>query len=120
MSEANGAGSADPPAAIDVALPYYGDVDLMKQAVRSVLGQQFQDWRLFVVDDGFPDPEPARWFVGRWGTLPFRRGTEASGRDELPAIPDGSDAPVAIGVSLGRHSLCPCQACDPGCVVAKA
>ncbi len=51
------------PAAIDVALPYYGDVDLMKQAVRSVLGQQFQDWRLFVVDDGFPDPEPARWFA---------------------------------------------------------
>ena len=51
------------PAAIDVALPYYGDVDLMKQAVRSVLGQQFQHWRLFVVDDGFPDPEPARWFA---------------------------------------------------------
>jgi glycosyltransferase involved in cell wall biosynthesis len=59
VSEANAAGSA----AIDVALPYYGDVDLMKQAVRSVLGQQVQDWRLFVVDDGFPDPEPARWFA---------------------------------------------------------
>jgi glycosyltransferase involved in cell wall biosynthesis len=51
------------PAAIDVALPYYGDVDLMKQAVQSVLGQQFQDWRLFVVDDGVPDPESARWFA---------------------------------------------------------
>ena len=53
----------DAPAAVDVALPYYGDVDLMKQAVRSVLGQQFPDWRLLVVDDGYPDPEPARWFA---------------------------------------------------------
>lgn len=50
-------------AAIDVALPYYGDIALMKTAVRSVLGQQFSDWRLVVVDDGFPDPEPDRWFA---------------------------------------------------------
>ncbi len=47
---------------IDVALPYYGDVGLMKQAAQSVLGQQYGDWRLLVVDDGYPDPEPARWF----------------------------------------------------------
>ena len=51
------------PATVDVALPYYGDVDLMKQAVTSVLDQRLQDWRLLVVDDGFPDPEPARWFA---------------------------------------------------------
>ncbi len=49
---------------IDVALPYYGDVDLMKQSVRSVLGQQYGDWRLLVVDDGYPDAEPSRWFAG--------------------------------------------------------
>ena len=49
--------------AVDVMLPYYGDVDLMKRAVRSVLGQSFTDWRLTVVDDGYPDPEPARWFA---------------------------------------------------------
>ena len=47
---------------IDVLLPYYGDVELMKQAVRSVLAQQYQQWRLIVVDDGYPDPEPERWF----------------------------------------------------------
>src|SRR5512141_1373011 len=47
---------------VDVTLPYYGDVDLMKQAVRSVLGQSYPHWRLIVVDDGYPDPEPARWF----------------------------------------------------------
>jgi glycosyltransferase involved in cell wall biosynthesis len=46
-----------------VALPYYGDVELMKQAVRSVLGQRYQNWRLIVVDDNYPDPEPARWFA---------------------------------------------------------
>lgn len=34
----------------------------MKQAVRSVLDQRSQQWRLIVVDDGYPDPEPARWF----------------------------------------------------------
>lgn len=49
---------------IDVTLPYYGDVELMKQAVRSVLGQSLATWRLTVVDDGYPDPEPARWFAG--------------------------------------------------------
>lgn len=42
--------------------PYYGDVELMKQAARSVMGQQHQDWRLVVIDDGYPDPEPERWF----------------------------------------------------------
>lgn len=47
---------------VDVTLPFYGDVDLMKQAVLSVLDQEYQDWRLLVVDDGFPDPEPSRWF----------------------------------------------------------
>ena len=43
--------------------PYYGDVELMKQAALSVMGQQHQDWRLVVIDDGYPDPEPARWFA---------------------------------------------------------
>jgi glycosyltransferase involved in cell wall biosynthesis len=49
---------------VDVTLPYYGDVGLMKQAVRSVLDQRYEHWRLLVVDDGYPDPEPARWFAG--------------------------------------------------------
>ncbi|WP_020109891.1 glycosyltransferase [Nocardia sp. 348MFTsu5.1] len=42
-------------------LPFYGDVDLLKAAVRSVLDQTFTDFRLVVVDDQYPDPEPARW-----------------------------------------------------------
>lgn len=47
---------------VDVMLPYYGDVDQMKLAARSVMSQQNEDWRLIVIDDGYPDPEPERWF----------------------------------------------------------
>lgn len=43
-------------------LPYYGDVDQMKAAVQSILTQTVPHWRLVVIDDGYPDPEPARWF----------------------------------------------------------
>ncbi|WP_333619229.1 glycosyltransferase family 2 protein [Dietzia sp.] len=46
---------------IDVMLPYYGDVEHFKKAVESVLVQSYTDFRLIVVDDGFPDPEPARY-----------------------------------------------------------
>jgi glycosyltransferase involved in cell wall biosynthesis len=50
--------------AVDVLLPYYGPVDLMQLAVRSVLDQEFTDWVLTVVDDGYPDPGIAEWFAG--------------------------------------------------------
>lgn len=50
------------PIVIDVMLPYYGDVGLMKLAAQSVLDQSHADLRLVVLDDGYPDPEPARWF----------------------------------------------------------
>lgn len=48
---------------VDVMFPYYGDVDLMKAAVNSVLSQQNPNWRLVIIDDGFPDPEPERWLT---------------------------------------------------------
>jgi len=67
-------------AAIDVTLPYYGDVNLMKQAVRSVLRQSFADWRLIVVDDGYPDPEPAWWFAGLYDPrVTYQRNAENLG-----------------------------------------
>jgi glycosyltransferase involved in cell wall biosynthesis len=47
---------------IDVLLPFYGDPDLMKLAVRSVLDQTASNWRLIVVDDGYPDPTIRSWF----------------------------------------------------------
>ncbi|GAB17666.1 putative glycosyltransferase [Gordonia effusa NBRC 100432] len=42
-------------------MPFYGDVAHFKQAVTSVVGQSDTGWRLVVVDDCYPDPEPARW-----------------------------------------------------------
>ncbi|MDR2929411.1 MAG: glycosyltransferase [Propionibacteriaceae bacterium] len=47
---------------IDVLFPFYGDVALMKAAVRSVLGQYDRDLRLVVVDDGYPDDSIPGWF----------------------------------------------------------
>lgn len=67
--------------AIDVMLPYYGDVELMKLAVRSVLGQTYSDLRLVVIDDGYPDPEPARWF----SQLDDRRVTYLRNEENLGA-----------------------------------
>ncbi|MFD9166117.1 glycosyltransferase family 2 protein [Streptomyces sp. NPDC059558] len=45
----------------EILLPYYGDVTLMQDAVRSVLAQDGDDWRLTVVDDG-REPGVPEWF----------------------------------------------------------
>ncbi|MFJ8743532.1 glycosyltransferase family 2 protein [Embleya sp. NPDC127516] len=47
---------------IDVAMPYYGDVGMMQQAVRSVIAQTDQNWRLIVTDDG-SEPGVPEWFA---------------------------------------------------------
>ncbi|MFD7260676.1 glycosyltransferase family 2 protein [Streptomyces sp. NPDC059874] len=47
----------------EILLPYYGDVALMRDAVRSVLAQDGDDWRLTVVDDG-REPGVPEWFEG--------------------------------------------------------
>jgi glycosyltransferase involved in cell wall biosynthesis len=47
---------------IDVMLPYYGDVAMMKAAVDSVLGQEDRDFLLTIVDDGYPDPDLPAYF----------------------------------------------------------
>lgn len=51
------------PGTVDIMLPYYGDVEQMKAAVESVRAQTDPNWRLVVIDDGYPHPEPARWFA---------------------------------------------------------
>ena len=43
-------------------LPFYGDVDLMKQTVMSVKSQSSPEWLLTVVDDGYPDMSISGWF----------------------------------------------------------
>jgi len=47
---------------VDILFPFYGDVAMMKEAVRSVLRQTNPDWRLIVVDDGYPDDSIPGWF----------------------------------------------------------
>lgn len=47
---------------LDIALPFYGDFELLKLTVNSVLNQSDDDWRLIVVDDGYPDPAVKKWF----------------------------------------------------------
>ena len=44
-------------AKIDVALPYWGDPELFKKTVDSVMAQSEFDWRLLVFDDGYPSNE---------------------------------------------------------------
>jgi glycosyltransferase involved in cell wall biosynthesis len=48
--------------ALDIALPFYGDVSFMKQTVKSILNQSDPNWRLVVVDDGYPDDTIPSWF----------------------------------------------------------
>lgn len=42
-------------------MPFYGRFDQFVAAVESVLGQRDPEWRLMIVDDVYPDPEPGRW-----------------------------------------------------------
>lgn len=49
---------------IDVMLPYYGDVAMMKLAVDSILAQEDRDFRLTIVDDGYPDDSLPAYFAG--------------------------------------------------------
>ena len=48
---------------LDIALPFYGDVNYLKQTVASVLAQSDPDWHLIVVDDGYPDDSIPGWFA---------------------------------------------------------
>jgi len=47
---------------IDLMMPYYGDVAMMQDAVRSILAQDDPDWHLTVVDDGEAAGVP-EWFA---------------------------------------------------------
>lgn len=46
----------------DIMMPFYGDVGHMQLAVRSILAQDDDDWRVVVVDDGYPDESIPGWF----------------------------------------------------------
>lgn len=48
---------------IDILLPFYGDPDMMRVAVQSIVAQDSGRWRLTVVDDGYPDETIPGWFA---------------------------------------------------------
>jgi len=50
-------------AKVDILLTYWGDLELLKEAVESVIAQTEQDWRLLVLDDCYPSKEPAAYFA---------------------------------------------------------
>lgn len=60
-----------PEVLVDIVMPYYGDVAMMREAVLSVLAQEDSRWRLTVVDDGV-EPGVPEWFA----TLIAERGDE--------------------------------------------
>ena len=47
---------------IDVLLPYWGDFQLLKKTVESVLSQTHQEWILRIFDDHYPSTEAADYF----------------------------------------------------------
>ncbi len=65
---------------MDVLLPYWGDVDYFKKAVGSVRAQTTDNWRLVILDDGYPDPEPSRWVAALADPrIEYRRNAENLG-----------------------------------------
>ena len=65
---------------LDIALPFYGDVAFLKEAVASVIAQTDPNWRLLVVDDGYPDDTLPAWFAGlNDSRITYRRNVENLG-----------------------------------------
>ncbi|MFD2090373.1 glycosyltransferase family 2 protein [Blastococcus deserti] len=48
---------------LEFMVPFYGDPGLLKETVASVQAQTDGDWRLTVVDDGYPDDSIPGWFA---------------------------------------------------------
>lgn len=46
---------------VDVLLPFWGDVELFKLTVQSVLTQTSPNWRLLIFDDHYPSEEPKEY-----------------------------------------------------------
>jgi GT2 family glycosyltransferase len=48
---------------LDIMLPFYGDPEMLRIAVASIIAQDDSGWRLTVVDDGYPDETIPGWFA---------------------------------------------------------
>jgi len=83
---------------VDVLLPYYGDVTMMKQAVESILGQTSPDWTLTVIDDGYPDESVPGYF----GTLAAQDPRITYVRNEVNL---GANGNYRKALTFVRHEL---------------
>lgn len=50
-------------AKVDILLPYWGEFQLLKKTVESILAQTCTDWQLLVFDDCYPSDEAAKYFA---------------------------------------------------------
>ncbi|WP_148575054.1 glycosyltransferase family 2 protein [Nocardioides caldifontis] len=80
---------------LDILMPFYGEIGLMQEAVRSILAQDHEGWRLTVVDDGTPGPV-AEWF----GSLDDERVTYLRNETNLGA---NANYRKALGLAQGSH-----------------
>jgi len=48
-------------AKIDILLPFWGDIELFKKTVKSVLSQTDSDWKLSIFDDHYPSNEQIKF-----------------------------------------------------------
>ena len=48
---------------VDIMLPYWGDVKLLKETVDSVLAQTSDDWNLTILDDHYDSAEAKKYFA---------------------------------------------------------
>lgn len=68
------------PMTIDVMLPFWGDPALLRQTVASVQAQTDPDWRLTVIDDGYPDESVPAYFAALDDPrISYRRNPENAG-----------------------------------------
>ncbi|WP_312181685.1 glycosyltransferase [Arthrobacter sp.] len=83
---------------IDVLLPYYGNVDHLKTATESVLKQDYPSWRLIVLDDAYPDEEPARWFASMSDSRVtyIQNGTNLGANRNFQKALDLAEAPIVV------------------------
>lgn len=49
---------------LGIFVPFYGDPEMLRSTVMSVLAQEDPDWTLTVVDDGYPGTEVTAFFAG--------------------------------------------------------
>ena len=49
--------------ALDILVPFWGDPEMLRETVESVLAQTSDDWLLTVVDDAYPDESIAAYFA---------------------------------------------------------